>query len=219
MVIIPKRLDLVGKKFNRLTVLEFYDVQHGMSRWRCRCDCGNEVIAYGRHMISGNTKSCGCLHWEERHTYGYKHGGSHKRLYAVWADMKTRCNNPNNVAYRWYGGKGVNVCDEWMQYPAFEEWATANGYDDTLTIDRIDPDGGYCPENCQWLPFEENHKRMLYDKSHARKKVAIDPDGNEYEFYVIADFAREHGLRQNCISGILNGAGQTHKGWKFRYAS
>lgn len=185
-------MNLVGQKFNMLTVLDFYDVQNGASRWLCRCDCGNEVVVYGRHLKTGNTMSCGCYHKAHNYEYGYKHGGCRERLYVIWCDMKSRCNNPNNVSYKYYGGKGISICKEWEEdYSVFRDWAYNNGYNDELTIDRIDSDNDYYPENCQWLPFKENVEK---DKRRYSGIAVNDLTGEKFVFNSIAEFARKYGL-------------------------
>ena len=193
----PPRLDLVGQKFHMLTVLKFYDVQNGMSRWLCRCDCGNEVIVYGRHLKSGNTMSCGCYHKEHNHEFGYKHGGSNTRLYNIWCDMKSRCSNPNERAYKWYGGKGISVCDEWKSdFAQFKNWALNNGYNDSLTIDRVDSNKNYCPDNCRWITYKKNVERAKRRYSGVAKNVQT----NEiYRFKSLSEFARKYDLNAHSV--------------------
>lgn len=195
---IPKRMNLVGQKFGRLTVKEFYDVKHGMSRWICDCDCGNtNVIVYGNHIKSGNTISCGCYYKESRNKVGYKHGGSKDRLYQIWADMKDRCNNKNSVSYHWYGGKGIIVCDEWKNdYAAFKEWALANGYDDSLTIDRIDSNKNYCPENCQWITLKENINKSKRQYSGSAFNTLTK---QIIYFSSLSEFAKLFGYNQHSV--------------------
>ena len=168
-------LNLVGERYGRLTVVELDGVRNRKSYWKCICDCGLTVIATGNNLRSGNTQSCGCLHREkvakmgrQNKTHGEGHGNG-TRLYHIWCGMRQRCNNPNHHAWNLYGGKGVKLCDEWNDYPTFKAWALANGYADNLSIDRIDPSKGYCPENCRWLTPSENTARA--NKNHTTRKV------------------------------------------------
>lgn len=210
----PKRLDLVGNKYGQLTVVEFYDVQHGMSRWRCVCDCGNDTIAYGRHLLSGNTQSCGCLGKERRRKAVEKHNLSHSRIYRIWADMKDRCYNANSRSYKWYGGKGVTVCDDWLDVKHFASWAMQNGYNDLMTIDRIDSSKGYEPDNCRWVTRGENARLMC--EAIAKNYWAKDLNaGKLYEFRIVKDFAEEHGFNPRIITAIYRGEHSPIDGWEF----
>lgn len=168
-------IDLTGKKYGRLSVVEFDRIQNHKTYWKCVCDCGLAVIATGNNLRSGNTSSCGCLRRETTRVRGKMnttHGESHAnrtRLYSIWCGMKQRCENPNRDAYPLYGGKGVTVCDEWQDYHEFRRWAQQAGYRDDLTIDRIDPSKGYYPENCRWITQSENTARA--NKNHASRKL------------------------------------------------
>lgn len=168
-------IDMIGKKFGRLTVVEFDRLQKHKAYWKCVCECGLTVVADGNNLRSGNTKSCGCMRREiaagqgkANRTHGESHG-NRTRLYTIWCGMRQRCENPNRTAYPLYGGKGVKVCDEWNDYTRFKEWALSHGYADNLSIDRIDPAKGYCPENCRWLTPSENTARA--NKNHKTRKV------------------------------------------------
>lgn len=170
--------DLRGKRYGNLTVLRFVpDESTRMSYWLCLCDCGQERVVYAGHLKKGHTTSCGSMvHRIGKHHCSdstkekiskakTKHGGSKERLFRVWASMLNRCENKNEPAYRWYGERGITVCHEWHDYGTFRLWAESSGYDATAkthecSIDRIDTEKGYYPENCRWVgPSEQSNNR------------------------------------------------------------
>lgn len=153
-----KLIDLTGMRFGRLTVVsrsKEITKNHKRVYWDCICDCGKQTSVDGWNLRSGYTKSCGCL-FQEVIT---KHGDHDAPLYKVWHGMKARCNNQNSTAFRYYGARGISVCDEWSDYLTFKEWAISNGYRQGLAIDRIDSNKNYCPENCRWITPSENSIR------------------------------------------------------------
>lgn len=153
-----KRIDLTGQHLGRWTVIEYVGNTRTGAWWKCRCDCGTVRVVNGRRLRDGTSKSCGCL----RRELMSKHGASGTRLYGIWTNMKGRCNNPNAEGYKDYGGRGIQVCEEWAHdFSVFQEWAMSHGYQETLSIDRVDVDGNYCPENCRWVSMKEqqNNKR------------------------------------------------------------
>lgn len=165
-------INLTGNKYGRLTVVEYTGTKMRKALWKCICECGNTTYVRSHKLKDGNTRSCGCLRTELLLSYtpdrGKTHGESDTRLYRTWSAMKQRCFNPNLPIYKYYGGRGITVCDEWKDdFVAFRDWALANGYDDTLTIDRIDNDGDYCPQNCQFLTRSENAAKQRLDREAA----------------------------------------------------
>lgn len=169
-------IDLCNEKFGLLTVVERaedYVSPKGKHhvRWLCKCDCGGTSIVSTNQLRSGKTKSCGCLLRRGGHTI---HGGRYDRLYSVYANMKNRCYNANSQDYKYYGDRGVTICEDWLNnYLLFKDWAYKNGYDDSAefgkcTLDRIDVDGQYCPENCRWVDMkvQSNNRRNVITKKN-----------------------------------------------------
>ena len=163
-------LDLKNKKFNRLLVLERAEnTKSGKSRWLCQCDCGKKTIVLGSYIKDGRVKSCGCYNHDLLIKRNTKHNYDGKRICYVYRSMLSRCLNKNNKYYSEYGGRGIDICDEWIGENGiknFCEWAYANGYDENAprgqcTLDRIDNDKGYSPANCRWVDLyvQANNKR------------------------------------------------------------
>lgn len=153
----PVCKDLTGKRFGRYTVIRREDNnKHGASMWLCECDCGKRKIVMGQHLRGGHTLSCGCYSKELLIKNKTKHNKSYSRIYHEWQYIKRRCYNPNYKYYSYYGGRGITICDEWLSdFANFQTWALSNGYDDTLTLDRIDSNGNYEPNNCRWSTRKE----------------------------------------------------------------
>ena len=140
--------DLNGKTFSRLTVIErdFSRRGHG-AMWICECTCGNIVSVRGNALLNGTSKSCGCLNIE----LSTVHGKSGTRLYRIYNGMRHRCYDVKAEGYKYYGERGITICDEWLDdFMSFYNWSMNNGYKDNLSIDRIDVDGNYRPDNCRW---------------------------------------------------------------------
>ena len=195
--------DLVGQRFGRLVVLERSGTQCGSAMWLCKCDCGNMVVSNGHNLRRGVTKSCGCNKSEATRKIVTTHGQSKTRLYRTWTGMKQRCSNPNRKAYKDYGGRGIVVCEEWNNsFEAFYDWAINSGYSDNLTIDRIDNDGSYCPENCRWV---------------SRTEQANNKSTNNYitvngETHTKAEWTKITGVSRATIDGRLK------RGWTIEEA-
>lgn len=194
------KINLCGQRFGRLTVLEYAgSSKNRHSRFLCRCECGNEKIIVGDSLIRGKTLSCGCLHRENISKMMTVHGATrdNPRLYSAWINMKDRCNNPANKYYADYGGRGITVCGEWENnVVSFVEWALLNGYDEKLTLDRVDNNGNYCPENCKWSTPKEQSR-------NTRRNLNITIKG---ETRIAAEWAKILGINAATL------AARYHKG-------
>jgi hypothetical protein len=147
-----------GKVFGRITVLETAGRnKHGHLQWLCKCECdGKTIIVLDHNLKKGYTKGCGCLKKDKKYS---QRGEFHKQIYSVYCNMKVRCYNENHECYHHYGGRGIKICDEWLDdYMNFYNWAIATGYTKGLSIDRIDVNGNYEPLNCRWITMEEQQK-------------------------------------------------------------
>ena len=147
--------DLAGRRFGKLVAIKYsHNDKWGSAMWLCQCDCGKQIITRSSALRSGNTKSCGCQ------TKARKHGLWKHPLYSVWQSMKTRCYNPKANKYKYYGGKGITVCEDWLTFINFYNWAVTNGDRKGLTLDRIDRDKGYQSDNCRWVdPTRQNNNK------------------------------------------------------------
>lgn len=181
----PLKIDLTGRRFERLVVLKEADKRGPQNQiyWLCLCDCGKQVEVNGGSLRSGSTKSCGCYKIEKfinmAKTYPRKKDGKAKtRLYKIWRGMIRRTMNPKRQNYYRYGGRGIRVCDEWLHdFSAFKEWSMKNGYNDTLSIDRIDSNGNYCPENCRWadkIQQARNRETTRYFEYNGENKTVVE---------------------------------------------
>ena len=194
-----KKIDLTGRKFTRLTVINRCDYnRRGKSVWHCKCDCGNEKDVVSVDLINGGTKSCGCLNSEKKSKRitdrNRTHNKTHTRLYSIYRSMKYRCYYKNNPSYNNYGGRGISVCEEWLNdFMAFYNWAMDNGYKDGLTIDRINNNGNYEPSNCRWATRKQQQNNM-------RSNVFLEVDG---EKHTIAEWSEITGLNHSTICGRL----------------
>jgi len=156
--------DLSGKRFEMITVLSKYIIRNKRVYWYCQCDCGKIFLRRSDIIQRSDIKSCGCYQRINNKTIGIKHGdGSRKskyhRLYICWQSMKNRCYNSKHKQFKDWGGRGITVCDEWLNdYNTFKKWALNNGYSDNLTLDRIKVNENYSPSNCRWITKIEQNK-------------------------------------------------------------
>lgn len=182
-----KRLNLAGKRFGWLTVLSFSHMdKHGKSIWRCQCDCGNKIITNGNSLKRELTKSCGCLRKEKTSaratTHGHTKGGAISSEYRSWESMKKRCTNPNNKHYKNYGGRGIKVCERWLNsFEAFYADMGAKPFEGAQ-LDRIKTNGDYAPKNCRWVTRQQNvtNTRQQNNNTSGYKGVSWRKHHNKY---------------------------------------
>ena len=189
--------DLTGQRFNYLTVLEYAGRKGNRTMWKCLCECGNTTFVDSRSLKSGNTKACGC-HQSDGWGNSKTHGMSKTKIYRTWMGMKNRCYRKSNKHYGNYGGRGIKVCDEWMNsFELFRDWAFKSGYSEELTLDRIDNDGNYCPENCRWV---DRFEQMNNTRSNHR----ITFNGNTM---TLTEWSRKIGLPAHVLRNRINNYG------------
>ena len=166
--------DLTGQRIGKLVVLKrANEIGDGKVRWLCKCDCGTTKSILADALNDGSTTSCGCRRRSAIGERTLKHGHRHERIYSIYCDIKRRCYNEKRTGYANYGARGIRMCDDWKNdFMTFFNWAMANGYEEHLTIDRIDNDGNYEPGNCRWITKSENStKRNIeyWRKRHESK--------------------------------------------------
>ena len=198
---------LEGKRFGKLTVVSEHPERdrHGAIMWLCKCDCGNTKIINGNSLRRGTSTTCGCS--------TKKHGMRNTRLYRIFDGMWKRCYNPKHPWYKRYGGRGITICDEWLKdRSTFFAWALANGYRDELTIDRIDTDGNYEPDNCRWV----DQRTQINNRNNT---PVVEING---ERKTISEWARIAGVSYQTMyrrcqrgekgTGLLRGKGMLYDG-------
>lgn len=187
--------NLIGQKFGRLTVIEKVGYKRSNSGyedivWKCICDCGNLTQTITPYLKKGVTKSCGCLKRETLELHNFKHGLTNTKLFGIWEGIKERCYRNKCASFVNYGGRGIKMCSEWINdFKVFYDWSVSNGYQEGLTIERINVNGNYEPSNCTWIPRSEQSKNRR---------------SNHYILYngttnTISDWSRELGVSRSVV--------------------
>lgn len=206
-----KAVDMIGKKFGRLLVLERAENdKYGNAFWDCKCECGNVVRVKGQSLRRGHTRSCGCLQREAASMSGIKNHHLltaltpwnkgirikrpqyYKQLKTMYSAMKQRCYNSHNAEFEHYGGRGITICNEWQKFDEFYKWAIENNYKENLTIERIDNNKGYSPGNCRFATRAEQNRNT------SRNNRVIDL--NDGKVYVTAEIARIIGVTRSTAA-------------------
>lgn len=192
------KIQMIGKRFGHLTVIAEGPKRDGSreTRWICKCICGKITTSIdGSNLRSGRTKSCGCYRREVLKKRKILHGLNKTRIHKLWLGMKQRCSNPNSASYERYGGRGIKVCEEWAKnFQSFYAWAMGSGYDPEAkrgecTLDRIDVNGDYCPENCRWSTAKEQG-------NNRRSNVVVEING---EAKTLSQWANEINIPYGII--------------------
>lgn len=184
-----KAKDLTGMTFGNLTAIKKTQRKNRNTLWLCKCKCGNEVECYQYNLQRGTSTSCGCLRSFYAKQSRNCHGESKGTLYKKWSSIKARCYNEKSPNYRNYGGRGIKMCDDWLEFWTFREWAYENGYSEKLTLERIDVNGDYKPENCTWITMEEQ-------QNNKRRSVFIEYNGYRK---TVSQWAREVGISKEAL--------------------
>lgn len=196
--------DLTGKTFGRLMVIKRADPprKFNSAMWECQCECGNTKMYSGSSLMQQQTRSCGCLKKELTKDLKYTHGQRYTRLHCIWGNMKQRTLNPNNKSAKNYNLRGISICEDWKVFEMFYDWANKNGYEEHLTIERIDNDGNYEPGNCRWAT-------KLEQSRNTRKSIVYT---YKNETRCLSEFCDMLGLNYHTIYSRIE------KGWELEKA-
>lgn len=193
-------VDLTGIRFGKLVAIS----PNGQNKakqylWNCLCDCGNTSVVVGSNLIRGNTKACGCVRLTEIGDRTRKHGMGKSRIFKIWAGMRKRCLNPQCLSYKLYGGRGIKICQRWNSFDLFYKDMYI-GYSDNLSLDRIDPNGDYEPNNCRWATTKEQN-------NNRRNNRVIEYNG---EVKTLSQWSELSGVKQNTISNRIKSGWDTY---------
>lgn len=194
-------IDLTGQRFGRWTVVSRAEKRPSSKQamWTCKCDCGNMGYVSSQDLRTGISKSCGCYNIEVIKKRDTKHGCSGTRLYNIWLGIRDRTKREANQNYYRYGGRGIDIYPPWRDnFLEFKSWSDENGYDDTLTIDRIDNDRGYYPDNCRWTDY-------LTQANNTSKNLYIILDG---EKHTLSEWCRIKNVDYSMVRGRIK------RGWE-----
>lgn len=189
------RYNLIGQRFNHLVVIgeaqtRNKGTKNSVCYWKCKCDCGKIIEVSTSNLTRNHSKSCGCFGIIATQEAKIKHGYTGTRIYHEWVNIKDRCNNPKCKSYKNYGGRGITICEEWdRDFTKFRDWAMANGYDDNLSIDRIDNNGNYEPSNCRWAD-------TYMQARNTRKNVFLTYNG---ETKTVSEWAEILGIQVDTL--------------------
>lgn len=190
-----KNNNLINKKFNKLLVIDKAFTKNREVYWKCICECGNTIYVSTANLNSNRVKSCGCLKLERLLERSTTHNKSKTRIYHIWKSMRQRCYNENDYSYKNYGGREIKVCDEWYNdFTAFYNWSIEHNYQENLTIDRIDNNGNYEPENCRWVS-----KLIQSNNTRFNKYITINNETKS-----LADWCRYYNLNYNSVEQRIN---------------
>lgn len=211
-------IDITGQRFGKLTVInKEKNDKRGEARWLCQCDCGKSTIALSSHIRNYRIRSCGCLSRKNKFLYESKYGNStdYERLYHIFNGMRTRCYNPKDINYKNYGGRGIKICDEWLEdFFKFMDWSMQNKYQNNLTIDRIDVNGNYEPNNCRWINIKEQennrrdnvflkHKGKIKTLKQWAETINIPYNTLYSRYYREIELLKNHTIKQINVNKIL----------------
>lgn len=190
-----KAFDLIGKKFERLTVKKrVKNGKHGEARWLCNCQCGNTTIVKTYHLTSGKIRSCGCIKKEILKKRENIHHKSNTKIYKIWASIKQRCTNSKHKNCKRYKERGIKICEQWKRsFVEFYNWAISSGYKEGLTIERINNNGNYEPSNCRWA---------------TRKEQANNTSRNHFVYFngerhTISEWSKKLGIKYSVLENRL----------------